>query len=1268
MNKQRKKLVPNVIRGGTAIPIGDNFFFMKGRKHEQGGIDIGKDLEVEGGEVMEITPNQMKIYSSVPFLNGNSPAELVMEGVNPNKVFKAQEDFKDRNHINDDGTRKKKSGGMKKIPRAKNGIEYTIKKGDTLSRIAKTLLGDASRYKELAKLNNIDNPDYIQVGQEIIIPESAIGTPQTSKPTRLVSSAEIQPTVISVDLEEENRKKKAREEYIKQHTGFRGLWNTTKDKINDLRIGIEDLGENIGDFGENTLQQLKHYWNRGVNVKLRGKSEDPVTELIIPKAVEQQQSDIMFPSVYGDEIPVNDNLDNQVYRTESILLNGLKFGARNRGDLNKLNTEGALITSLNAFSPYSEFNVANIRPNSSFIGIDKNGNFKAGTIADFEEGDLLAQTSSNMIKGFAKNEDGSYQFVPAVGNSRWDTPLTIAIDETTGKDRIGQAMRTLNQRGSKGDKYGSIEGGRFVVKVGDEYRLISGSVKNIEDEMNRLKKAYDVDSLQVFNLDNGTFNLGYIPTDNIIDENELRNYDAKNQSGGHFLYLKKFGGKKDKFTLENINDNFLYKGYKEDIKDKKLKDKQEFFNIEHPYVEDINRFPNVYSFDIRDVTPRASGGYLDEENGILYNMYNKEFLDAKKDNLKSVTADEIKKYLYKNGLGYIGGDNARLKMISKLPNIVNKVNELSSQYGINPNIFMRRLEKEGFIDEAIRRYNESSINRQNNLINNILEDKTFSPFTHFGLDDAGALLLNGDIQLLNSTNELYTVNARNEKGEIKRTIGSGIPVKDILEIKAAMIKHYGDLIKQRFPNRTDDELNATINAAYNMGPYHKDLNNIDYVMRNYAVGQGNVYENRFGGMKQYRNGGLSRRKDYGSSKKPYPNVKSSDFAGGNRSYPIPTKADAVDALRLAGLHGRSDVKTKVYRKYPELRNKKPLGGGAYYDFATNSFKRYTDQEPGGLLQTTPLEGNNFRLQFKPITLDIPNFNINTSNLIDKTSKKENKRKPFGETIPVVTPSSVLTDKAAALNDNAKILFEDRLKQNIAETAERNRNKRTKNGTDYTSLVLNGIGALGNIGGNIASSIINGRMIDQLEYSPEPIPLLPTKLKTRININPQLQRLYTDLGLMTDAVNNNTASSRTALARNQRLRNQTRQAVNELYGNKENIETQLINRDRLNQQQVALNNVQQYNRWRQGLADFNNEIANLRAENKVATTQGIVGAVTDLISAIGQNNLEARNLSYLQRSNPYAVDALSPDAMAALNAGNGYIRLGRCGGKFKSKKR
>lgn len=103
--------VPNVVAGGIAQPLGNNFFYMNGRKHSQGGIDIGPSdktgIEVEDGEVVETNGNELKVYSAQPIINGVSPAKLVMGGANPNKVFKAQEDFKDRNGINDDGTKAK---------------------------------------------------------------------------------------------------------------------------------------------------------------------------------------------------------------------------------------------------------------------------------------------------------------------------------------------------------------------------------------------------------------------------------------------------------------------------------------------------------------------------------------------------------------------------------------------------------------------------------------------------------------------------------------------------------------------------------------------------------------------------------------------------------------------------------------------------------------------------------------------------------------------------------------------------------------------------------------------------------------------------------------------------------------------------------------------------------------------------------------------------------------------------------------------------------
>ena len=110
-------LNPKVVRGGKAIPLGNNFYYMQGRKHEQGGIDLGADdkngLEVEGGEVVHTSKNSIKVFSAVPMLNGKSPAEKIINGENANKVFKEQEEFKDRNNYNDDGSKKYQNGGKK---------------------------------------------------------------------------------------------------------------------------------------------------------------------------------------------------------------------------------------------------------------------------------------------------------------------------------------------------------------------------------------------------------------------------------------------------------------------------------------------------------------------------------------------------------------------------------------------------------------------------------------------------------------------------------------------------------------------------------------------------------------------------------------------------------------------------------------------------------------------------------------------------------------------------------------------------------------------------------------------------------------------------------------------------------------------------------------------------------------------------------------------------------------------------------------------------
>lgn len=146
--------IPNVVAGGIAQPLGNNFFYMNGRKHSQGGIDIGPSdktgIEVEGGEVVETNGNELKVYSAQPILNGASPAQLVMGGANPNKVFKAQEDFKDRNEINDDGT-KAKYGKEKYVAKSDNTRVTPIMESPRNSGIKQ---GDFIYYPETYRIAN----------------------------------------------------------------------------------------------------------------------------------------------------------------------------------------------------------------------------------------------------------------------------------------------------------------------------------------------------------------------------------------------------------------------------------------------------------------------------------------------------------------------------------------------------------------------------------------------------------------------------------------------------------------------------------------------------------------------------------------------------------------------------------------------------------------------------------------------------------------------------------------------------------------------------------------------------------------------------------------------------------------------------------------------------------------------------------------------------------------------------------------------------------
>ena len=401
---------------------------------------------------------------------------------------------------------------------------------------------------------------------------------------------------------------------------------------------------------------------------------------------------------------------------------------------------------------------------------------------------------------------------------------------------------------------------------------------------------------------------------------------------------------------------------------------------------------------------------------------------------------------------------------------------------------------------------------------------------------------------------------------------------------------------------TDDEVRKEINKIYR----EAGLANRDSLVNDF-------YKRR----NKKRMGGLSRSKDYGSKSKPYPNVDKKDFAGKNRSYPIPTKSDAIDALRLAGLHGRDDIKTKVYNKYPELR-KRAKNGGVYT--VTSNGKTS--------LRMIPSTGE--RIKFKnggiediekTVTL-IPE--IYSLGLKDELSNKINQ--------PIVnyhTPVEKI--KYDILDTKGRFNPITGVDLNTKRNYDNRNNIMKKRG--YNSLISDGIGIASNIVGSIIGYNANKKALKKMKYNKAPVNLIPSKLKTSININPQLDAIRDQQQAYERQIDANTASSKVALGRKQLGRLNTIKLLNNIYANKENTETELINKDRLNQQAVANQNITNYNTWKEKKNAFENAIIEKQSENTIGLINGINAGVQNAIGNFEKRLAAENNIRAIAATNP-----------------------------------
>lgn len=495
-------------------------------------------------------------------------------------------------------------------------------------------------------------------------------------------------------------------------------------------------------------------------------------------------------------------------------------------------------------------------------------------------------------------------------------------------------------------------------------------------------------------------------------------------------------------------------------------------------------------------------------------------------------------------------------------------------------------------------------------------------------------------------------------------------------------------------------------------------------------------------------GGLSRDKDYGSKKKPYPSVAKKDFAGGHRSYPIPTKADAIDALRLAGLHGRNDVKAKVYNKYPELRKKgsngliisisgnvkngllhSPSSTGGRHDKLRDGGKRINrhgrtweyDEDNGYYIPITdrtitrtspyPIDrsARGETVSGSEYTFRNGRWHKNKSNTFNdnptKNSKVDNgNRRPqyYAEReLPLFNDGPAITSglvKAGWSHGNNKNITVDntnipnlpttKFKGNTPRrgrnkssqsvqssstktppTATYNRNLPTIEASIPTTLPVSTsvpvkqssqsdgkgqgkfknittadwIGLGSNIAGGLGSYFASKRAINKMRGPGRPTLISANKLKTKYNINPQLDRIREDKFEAYRDIDSNTASSRVSLARKQRVRNAAGQAVNELYGNKENIETNLINQDRRNQQSVRQFNAQQYNQYIDRKTAFDNGIREAKVTNINNLFSGINAGIQDMISRYENRKALNNTIGAMRASAPNVDDRIMRDA-------------------------
>lgn len=1151
--------IPNVVAGGIAQPLGNNFFYMNGRKHSQGGIDIGPSdktgIEVEDGEVVETNGNELKVYSAQPILNGASPAKLVMGGANPDKVFKAQEDFKDKNGINDDGTKAKygkekyvaKSDNTRVTPIIESPRNSGIKQGDFIYypetyRIANNTLEKvpARREVDMTPLEQV-NPEFdillggagvlrgvdkaTKVAMALDKNISKVGQKAITKSRDALGYYSISPN-IRYNLSVNNGRKalgvkptKLLEAPKKQLTSNIGKY---KDFVNVLDsdgkvIDIPDiLQTNIDD----TRAFLKTFnkWNARY-----GYDPIPLSAAKNPKQADKLIKDRLLEHntfIRGVHETGNEENINNILRR-----NGIEPTAENRAKY-----------YASTYAP--DTGAGRVGFNSSYDG----------------EGSIYSSNSLNAGIGYAKTKHRNEKdgFVVSVrrpikfeGNrENWVKNADFGFDNSKRSRlyadyelpyllRYGKSARTELSK-NKTIPYKDIVSKVNKINKSVYSDYIANKIKKIINDPNiKYKPSYQI---------TGDIKQDYI---NNTIAREISNTDSYNPNGYSALQYAY-----DIARKRGINSSTYSIRY--DDKDYKILD---YIDDNFTDYQTIDKIPEneVKALYYNNVNNKL--GKLLSKNYRKYveKQFNKQYRKAinKEIAKHGITDDELKEYIESKG---IHPEHKKYNVITSEKLVKSSRNEGNPYQHF---IFTGDVGKQGL--EVID-------------IVDVNSDKFKGiPYTrdHFGKYTKG---YSRKSRKLGGKNMIVSISGNVKNGLIHSPSSTG-GLRDKFAVGGTRINRHGrtweydEKIGAYVPitNRT---INRTSAYPINKSARGETIVGSDYTFRNGRWSKNNTTNNNTN--KSNIDNGNRRPQYYAERRLPL-------FEDG---------AGITSGLVRAGWsHGNNRGISTNNTNIPSLSETKSSG-------------------------KTPRGGRSKSSQStQSISIKTPPTAVYNRNL----PKVE-------ASIPTTLPVSTSTPAKGITSSDGK-----------------------GQGKFKNLTTADWIGLGSNVAGSLASYFASRRAINKMKGPGQPTLISANKLKTKYNINPQLDRIREDKFEAYRDIDSNTASSRVSLARKQRVRNAAGQAANELYGNKENIETNLINQDRRNQQSVRQFNAQQYNQYIDRKAAFDNGIREAKVTNINNLFSGINAGIQDMISRYENRKALNNTIGAMRASAPNVDDRIMRDA-------------------------